>query len=271
MDAGDAARQARGGAPGSRFPWPWPTGSRARSAQGCGPTPGRRTTRPPAPRRGRGASDGASQPFAGRPDPLVTDTIDFWHPTPVERHPGERVGGRRASDDATFGLWRDVIEPQCLGVVGKVTNRAGTKLRKLLEVLKHRIARSRLRCAARSSGRYTVTRPPSSRPPYRRSTLARYQGRCKKLNHNHAHPSAGLRGLQRRARPGDHEAVPGSSHADHKRRRQAHTFPPSRSFCSQRERAALTCGKEALLELQPLLQAKAPPTMTACGSTLIGG
>ena len=45
-DAGGAAPPAGGVTPGSRSPWPLPTGSRAGSAQGCGAAPGRPTTRP---------------------------------------------------------------------------------------------------------------------------------------------------------------------------------------------------------------------------------
>jgi predicted transposase YbfD/YdcC len=41
VDSGDGGQQARGAAPRSRPPWPLRTDSKARSAQGRGPTPGR--------------------------------------------------------------------------------------------------------------------------------------------------------------------------------------------------------------------------------------
>lgn len=53
----------------------------------------------------------------------------------VEREPGERIGRRRAGDGASFGLSRDVVEPQRPCVLGKVTDRPSAQLHELLEVL----------------------------------------------------------------------------------------------------------------------------------------
>jgi hypothetical protein len=129
VDAGGVAPRARGVRPGSRSPWPPPSGSRAGPARGCGAAPGRRTTTPHETSIGEGESEGRpAEQLAGstqhRVQQLVADPKQDLHrsghqevdrPGPiglVQHHPARwplLFGGRLGqADSAHCGMpWKN--------------------------------------------------------------------------------------------------------------------------------------------------------------------